>query len=219
MLSVAYRIANRPARPQLASDPRQIYHTLHPHPALSPVPLEADPSSVLEQGQNEAAWRQLLVQGVLAVLLPTEDLENGCLRALIGEVFSELLVGNGISGRASEGWLLWEAIIRIVEILKPNIATKIIPESQPKDVVSRLERYGLLASSDEVSDEAPSRVKRNGHGASLPSMSTLFWTTLQYAFLAYTALGAVIAAVARSSSLPSRARLGADTPLSTELQR
>lgn len=219
MSSVAYGTANRPAHPQLTSDPRQIYHTLHPHPALSPVPLELDPSSVLEQEQNEAAWRQLLVQGVLAVLLPTEDLENGCLRALVGEVFSELLVGNGISGKACEGWLLWEAITRIIEILRPDISRKTTTESQPKEVVNRLERYGLLASSDELSGEVSNCEMRNHHGAIVPSISALFWMTVQYAFLAYTVLGAIIVALAKSSSLPSRTRLEAHTPLSIGLER
>jgi len=200
----------------LASDPRQIYHTLHSHPALSPVPLGADPSSVLEQEQNEATWRQLLVQGVLAVLLPTEDLENACLRALVGEIFSELLVGNGISGKACEGWLLWEAITRIVELLRPSVVAN---PSKPKDAISRLEQYGLLASSGEVSDEVAELQKRNSHGANIPSVSTLFWMIVQYAFLAYTFMRGIIVALAKSSSLPSRTRLGADIPSSIMLER
>lgn len=85
------------------------------------MPTETDPSSVLEQQQNEAAWRQLLVQGTLAVLLPTEDLENACLRTLVAEVFSELILGNGIGGKACDGWLLWEALTKIIQTLRPGV--------------------------------------------------------------------------------------------------
>ena len=92
----------------LAHTSREIYHTLVPHPALTPVPRETDPSTILEQARNEESWRQLLVQGVLAVLLPTEDLENGCLRALVAEIFSDMILGNGVSGKACKPWLLWE---------------------------------------------------------------------------------------------------------------
>ncbi|RYZ32624.1 MAG: hypothetical protein EOP01_00570, partial [Propionibacteriaceae bacterium] len=70
----------------------------------NPVPTESVPSATVEQRENESAWRQLLVQGVLAVLLPTEDLENGCLRALVAEIFAEMILGNGISGKACESW-------------------------------------------------------------------------------------------------------------------
>ncbi|PTB59521.1 hypothetical protein M431DRAFT_491115 [Trichoderma harzianum CBS 226.95] len=62
------------------------------------------------QRENEATYRQLLVQGVLAILLPTEDLENPCLTALVEQIFSELIIGNVIAGKASQPWLLYEAI-------------------------------------------------------------------------------------------------------------
>ena len=74
-----------------------------------------DASKALEQKENEAAYRQLLVHGVLAVLLPTEDLENSCLTALVGQIFSEMIIGNGIGGKASEPWLLWEGITKTAE--------------------------------------------------------------------------------------------------------
>src|SRR5216117_635801 len=83
----AYRASHYPLHPPpLASDPRETYHSLHPHPALSPVPISLSPDAATEQQKNEAAYRRLLVQGVLAVLLPTEDLENGCLRTLVREI-------------------------------------------------------------------------------------------------------------------------------------
>ncbi|KAK5048842.1 hypothetical protein LTR16_010999, partial [Cryomyces antarcticus] len=96
----AYGVSRQSLHPgRFTSDPRLTYHTLRPHPALSPNPVETDPATVLEQQQNEAAWRRLLVEGILAVLLPTEDLENGCLRTLVTEVLSEMVIGNGIAGK------------------------------------------------------------------------------------------------------------------------
>lgn len=62
------------------------------------------------QRENEATYRQLLVQAVLAILLPTEDLENPCLTALVEQILSELIIGNVIAGKASQPWLLYEAI-------------------------------------------------------------------------------------------------------------
>lgn len=70
-----------------------------------------------KQLNNEAAYRQLLVQAVLTVLLPTEDLENPCLTALVGQIFSELVMGNVIANKASQPWLLYEAICILARVV------------------------------------------------------------------------------------------------------
>ena len=74
---------------------------------MSPIPRPEDPKSLQSQADSERAYRQLLVQGVLAILLPTEDLENTCLTALVGEILSELVIGNLLANRISQPWLLW----------------------------------------------------------------------------------------------------------------
>jgi hypothetical protein len=193
----------------LASDSHLIYHTLHPHPALSPVPTDTVPSTTVEQRENESAWRQLLVQGVLAVLLPTEDLENGCLRALVAEIFAELILGNGISGKACEGWLLWEGITSIAKVLQTDGAKEEV--HRPDDPTSeqsmtRLERYGLLSSArnEETGSANTSKLSEYRHKTWLVFISGLFWTVVQYVFWATTALRAVVSTLATSSSLPSR---------------
>jgi len=198
------------------SDPRVVYHTLHPHPALSPVPSESVPSSVVEQRENESAWRQLLVQGVLAVLLPTEDLENGCLRALVAEIFAEMILGNGISDKACEGWLLWEGITRIAEVLQDRPKEKECQEEEESNdmqsgqSLSRLERYGLLVPPSEGTEgteaaqpRLPNAKRHEGR------FSSLFWAVVQYGFLACGAIRALIVTLARSSSLPPRSVTGA----------
>ncbi|KAH6633175.1 PXA domain-containing protein [Boeremia exigua] len=218
---IAFRLAKRQASsPQsLVSDPRLIYHTLYPHPALSPVPTDDVPSTHVEQRENESAWRQLIIQGVLAVLLPTDDLKNGCLRSLVAEIFAEMILGNGISGKACEGWLLWEAIGRIADILQTNPVHEKDASSDDgatSEELSRLERFGLLPSQTEEQTGSISlpAADANYHDFATRSAAGLFWMVVQYAFLAYTALRAVILTIATASSLPSRTL--ADGPVAME---
>ncbi|KAL1797862.1 hypothetical protein ACET3X_004468 [Alternaria dauci] len=193
----------------LVSDPRLIYHTLHPHPALSPVPTDDAPATVLEQRESESAWRQLLIHGVLALLLPTEDLKNGCLRALVAEIFAEMILGNGISGKACEGWVLWEGITRIAEVLQTDAMEEKDLQSDDPDTeqsLTRLERYGLLSPHDgtKVHPEEAVDAGQSRHNTSVVYTSGAFWAIIQYAFLAFTAVRAVILSLATLSSLPSR---------------
>jgi len=201
----------------LASSPRQIYHTLNPHPALSPVPLKTEPDSVIEQERNEEVWRQLLVQGVLAVLLPTEDLENGCLRALVGEILSELILRAALSDRLSEGWMLWEILTRVLETTRArttasaSTGTTGRTGSRPafeheRGHGTRNDAVNSSGSSTTGSGSSPGRLEQFGlladeHSAqsgigrgpgsaesrSTHSASRLFWTGMHYGFLAFTA--------------------------------
>ena len=121
-LTIVYRIAYNPIHHNpLEPEPRLIYHSLWPTPALSPVPGKNDPASVLIQKENEAAYRQLLVEGVLAILLPTEDFENDCLTSLVGQIISEMILGNGIGEKACEPWLLWEGITKMAEVIQAKL--------------------------------------------------------------------------------------------------
>lgn len=178
------------------------------------MPAELAPSSIVEQRENESAWRQLLVQGVLVVLLPTEDLENACLRSLVAEIFAEMILGNGISGKACEGWLLWEGITRIAEVLQTDGTEEKDPRLDDGDLqtsLSRLERHGLLSPpTDEQSGPSNSTLASGGHDGRAPmTIAALFWAAIQYVFFAGIAMRAVIAAFTRSSSLPPRSVTGA----------
>jgi len=193
----------------LVSDPRLIYHTLHPHPALSPVPTDLEPATIVEQRESESAWRQLLVQGVLAVLLPTDDLENGCLRALVAEIFAEMILGNGVSAKACEGWLLWEGITRITEVLQTRTTKEedLQPDdANPEPPRTRLERYGLLLPLETRDTTSSKRPVADQHGRKTMafSVSGVFWAVVQYAFLAFTAVRAAMTTLSTSTSLPSR---------------
>lgn len=170
----------------IKSNPRQIYHSLCPFPALSPVPDERDLLSIQFQIENEAAYRQLLVQGVLAILLPTEDLENDCLTTLVGQIFSEMILGGGIGGKASEPWMIWEGITKIVEVIQSKLP-------KPKEQINNEKSYCL-------DDSKPSTKFWNLGG----SIQKFFWQVLQYGFFAFTAIRFIIITMATSSSLPSR---------------
>lgn len=193
----------------LVSDPRLVYHTLNPHPALSPPPVESMPSTVVEQRENESAWRQLLVQGVLVVLLPTEDLENGCLRALVAEIFAEMILGNSISGKACEGWLLWDGITSIAKVLQTGSAKQkdnLSEDLNQEQSMTRLERYGLLspARNGEAGLTSPLTARDSRQASQTMSAPGLFWAVIQYVFLAITAVRAMILTLVASSSLPPR---------------
>ncbi|KAF1918970.1 PXA domain-containing protein [Ampelomyces quisqualis] len=207
----------------LASDYRLIYHTLHPHPALSPVPTESVPSTIVEQRENESAWRQLLIQGVLAVLLPTEDLENGCLRALVAEIFAEMILGNGISGKACEGWLLCEGITSITKVLHTDAAKEedVQPNSAtPEQSMTRIEQYGLLSTGPQAqlgSINQPT-LKKRSHKMWPVFLSRLFWMFVQYVLWASAAVRGAMLIFAASSSLPSRSTNHELSPAEASIQ-
>ena len=145
------------------------------------------------QVDNEAAYRQLLIQGVLAVLLPTEDLENDCLTALVGQIFSEMILGGGIGGKACEPWLLWEGITKIAEVIQAHL-----PKSKAQVRVER--------SNSDLGNSMPLDISggRTKHWEIGQSIQKSFWLVVQYAFLAFNAVRFVIITLVTSSTLPSR---------------
>ncbi|KAB5570088.1 PXA domain-containing protein [Coniochaeta sp. 2T2.1] len=172
------------AQPPVHTDPHEIYHSMWPLPALSPVPKPAAPTAIAEQAENETAYRQLLVQGVLALLLPTEDLENDCLTALVGQVFSELIIGNIVANRLAEPWLVWECLI----ILSSVIRRRGDPSVQP--------------STRAGTNSRPTTARRSF------SFHGLILALLQCCFLAANFVRFAVATVVSSRSIPPRARYG-----------
>jgi len=134
-----------------------------------------------------------LVQGVLTVLLPTEDLKNDCLTALVGQIFSEMVLGGGIGGKACEPWLLWEGITKIAEVIQAQL-----PKSKAR---VRIDRSITDSVDSEQLHTTRGRAKRSGIGCSIQKT---FWLILQYVFIAFTAVRFIIITIVTSSSLPSR---------------
>lgn len=184
----------------------EIYHSLNPHPALSPFPDPDQIESCHLQAQNETVYRQLLVQGALAVLLPTEDLQNACLRTLVSDIVADLILGQGISGKACEGWFLHETCIKMVEVIKARIKPKTKGDEVEQDTRSRLEKFGLLSPKD--GDSQP-HLSDNDQSLIL----ALFWRALQFVYLSFLLIRFVVVGLNRARSLPSwRHSLPSSTP-------
>ncbi|KAI1743752.1 PXA domain-containing protein [Xylaria scruposa] len=191
----AYRTATSPTtKPPLQTDSHQIYHSLWPLPALSPVPRPDDQASIQAQADNESAYRQLLVHGVLAVLLPTEDLENECLTSLVGQILSELVIGNLVAGKLSQPWLIWELLIMVTRLVRKKNNSE---------------------DSDMPPDKTTKAMNSNGIGNS-PFKRTwpwspqqIFWSFVNWVFLAAGMIRLFISTVALSQSLPPRAHQNA----------
>jgi mitochondrial splicing suppressor protein 51 len=133
-----------------------------------------------EQEENESSYRQLLVQVVLAVLLPTEDLENPCLTSLVGQIFSELIIGNLVAKKAAQPWMLWEAICIVARIVKERKTD----DTAPVD-----------STSTEVDFAG---------GTSGWSLQGIFVFLLNATLLLITWTRSVVSTMASISSLPSR---------------
>jgi hypothetical protein len=197
MLS-AYRTAYSESYTSLlVANPREIYHAINPHPALSPVPFEAASLASLDQAENEAAWRQLLIQGVLSHLLPPEDLDNPPLRVLVTEIFSELIVGRGVCGNICEGWFIWDVVSKLLAIIRPPEPDVL---QQPPISPNRLEKFGLLADDSDDAEESPPIARRNP----VDTLSGVFLQVMQYAILAFVTIRAFFTALSDAASLPSR---------------
>ena len=192
----AFRASRDPLRPApLATDFRTLYHALIPHPALSPVPTQDAPLAIEQQSANEAAYRQLLVQGVLAVLLPTEDLSNACLRTLVADIFGEMILGNAVGNKSCEGWLIWEGLTKMLDAVKAQIEPKTSGEDIEIDTRSRLERFGLLSTNDDEHHTQPTWSS---------TVSGASWRVLQYVYLVYITICFVIRGLYAASSRPLR---------------
>jgi hypothetical protein len=170
-----------PSSLSIAVDPKLVYHTLAPHPAFSPAPGVEVQRTADEQSQNEGAYRQLLAQGALAVLLPTEDLGNRCLRTLVADVIGEMILGNGIGNKACEGWLIWEGITKFAENVNARNKPKFPGKEMESDTRSRLEKFGLLSDGSYSSKQDLNRRRTSG-------LSDILWRVLQYGYLTFLAL-------------------------------
>lgn len=141
------------------------------------------------------------MHGTLAVLLPTEDLENSCLRTLIGDILADLILGKEVGGRICEGWFLWEAITKLVEVSRqePHRDGKHKTQGQQED---RLRKFGLLSTEEEE--------RQNNHLSckSQSQLSVWIWSILQYVYVTFLALRFIATRLfrvaSRSQVTPSR---------------
>ncbi|KAJ6144429.1 PX-associated sorting nexin 13 [Penicillium chermesinum] len=189
----SYRLAKQQSHLSgLPTSHRALYHELNPHPGLSPVPNDDDPDTITRQDENEAVYRRLLANGMLAILLPTEDLENSSLRTLVGDIIADLILGKEVGDRICKGVFFYELIIKFTMIVRNR--------KDPKDsgaaedaTPNRLEKFGLLSS------EEPSR-------AQVPTGESQFmawiWLILHALYLFYVSLRFIVTGLSRVASNP-----------------
>ena len=133
------------------------------------------------QTHNEAVYRQSIVQGALAVLLPTEDLENACLRTLVADVIADAILSNSIGGKVSESWFIWSNVSKVVKAIKAYTEPRAKVQEIEAASRGRLEKFGLLA--DKRNDEKLTRPQKKGRAA----VSAVLWHILQYGYFFYVA--------------------------------
>ncbi len=159
---------------------------LLPHPALSPVPDPSNPASVREQENNESTYRRLLVRGMLALLLPSEDWENDCVRTLVEEMVAEMILGQILAGRMSQGRFWFEAVIKGVQSRQENS-----------------QRLGAARDGGQ-SVEKQRQASPSKKATRRPVLSTAFGSFLQYALIAWSILRFLIISIVAYPSLPPR---------------
>jgi len=165
---------------------------------LSPVPIESDPLTAQNQAVNEAAWRQLLFQGILALLLPPEDLQNPCLEVLVNEIFAEMIMGNGVSGKACEGWLIWDGIAKA--LTKAQRKSEEVIEQLEPPAINRLEQFGLLSAKQDPVNNTPVKPTNN----IFQKLTRLLLELLRILVMGYVFLRLTVVTLMDSASLPSR---------------
>lgn len=154
---------------------------------------------MFEQQEHEAAYRQLLIQGALAILLPTEDLENACLRTLVADVIADSFLGHSIGGKVCEGWFVWSTLTKLIEVVKAKIEPKATGAEIEVDTRSRLEKFGLLADRRKEDEQTTQNypLKRSAFASS-------FWPVLQYCYLTIISVRFVIVGLMTAYSQPPR---------------
>lgn len=152
-----------------------------------------------------------MAQSILAVLLPTEDLENGSLLALLEEILAESLISNVVAKRLSEPYVLWELITSIISsvsnsgtshklsLRKSNTHLETIasiPDLRPQQDASKC---NLEPNTDPA---VP--VVRTSPPAPKSYLATSFWAVMNYGLLLYASIRAFVILIRSSSRLHSR---------------
>ena len=163
-----------------------------------------------KQLENDANWRYLLADGVLSILLPTEDLENDCLRKLLTEVLADIVLGNFIGGIASQPMFIWDGITKMAELVANDGQNRDEEdEEMAKKKLSasgKLEQFGLLdpVGLDEEDEARREEVTRSFMGKMMAHASRFCWLGMYMIYIGYIIFRAAVVTLATSSSLARR---------------
>lgn len=126
------------------------------------------------------------------------------------DVIADLILGNQISGRACEGWFIWENMGKLAAQVgrrQTQVDTKAAPDTQ----INRLEKFGLLSTDDELPDQPSASF----------SATAWIWNLLQMVYLGYVVLRFIAIGLFRvaSSPGPSSYNLGVSPALPINQKR
>lgn len=110
-----------------------------------------------------------------------------------------MIVHNAICGKASEAWLIWEGVTRLIRTLRPDCNPQKSADDNPS-TINKLEQFGLL-SSPKITDKQELRRARGGR---LDLIAQVFWTTLQVMMTLWLLLRSLAIALMHASSIPAR---------------
>ncbi|KAL1297077.1 hypothetical protein AAFC00_004663 [Neodothiora populina] len=183
----------------LGVNAREVYHSIHPHPALSPVPQDTNPVSAIRLAENEMMWRHLLVQAALSQLLPPEEIENPCLSLALTDILSEVIIGNAVCGKLCEGWFIWETTTKLINLVRPGTDVIDKPE-KTMPTPSRLEQFGLVPDA-KAEDTAPTDAHKVG---AVEMICMVLWNIVQSVAILALATRDLLISWSNSVSLPAR---------------
>jgi len=171
----------------LPTDDRILYSALLPHTALLPAPsglLSCD-----QQQLHETTYRKLLAEGILALLVPAEDLRNPCLRVLLNEILADMILDGLVSKKLCDGAFIYDMIQRVADSARGTSKPWALEMPPQPAKVDRLAHFGLL------SQRSP--------GARHEMTNTL-WTIAGYLILIITYLQTCFTSWIWTTKLPSR---------------
>jgi hypothetical protein len=109
-----------------------------------------------------------------------------------------MIVHNALCGKASEPWIIWEGVTKLIRsLLLPNLSRG-APVNVSDSPTARLEQFGL------VSGKSTSPAPQQRRPSRFTAIAQVFWTTLQFAAMVWMALRAFLVALTHRSSIPER---------------
>jgi hypothetical protein len=125
---------------------------------------------------------------------------------LVVDVIADLILGNQVSGRACEGWFIWETIGKLAAQVGRR-QTQDDTKSNPDSQINRLEKFGLLSTEDELP------------GPSASFLATWIWNLLQKIYLGYVVLRFIAMGLFRVASSPASSSHSAGVPLALPINQ
>ena len=165
------------------------------------IDSDSDANLALEQAVNEAAYRQLLVRGLLAVLLPTEDLENECLTSLVSQIFADLLVGNVLANRVAEPWMMYEIVGLVAKIVREKMDDDEGSDNNNNNNNSKDPRQ-VARRKKRAAAKLLQRSKKQGWFAA--TAAPVFWSVVKIGFALFASLRFLVTSISLSRALPMR---------------